>query len=34
MIEFLKEGGFNIEKNKKLIDSMFEGAKKYLKNEQ
>ncbi len=32
MTEFLKEGGFNIEKNKKLLDSMFEGAKKYLKN--
>ncbi len=32
MTEFLKEGGFNIEKNQKLIDSMFEGAKKYLKS--
>ena len=31
MIEFLKEGGFNVEKNKKLMDAMFEGAKKYLK---
>lgn len=31
IIEFLKEGGFNVEKNQKLVDSMFEGAKKYLK---
>ena len=31
MIEFLKEGGFNVDKNKALLDSMFEGAKKYLK---
>ena len=26
MIEYLKEGGFNIEKNKKLLDSMFNCA--------
>jgi DNA-binding Xre family transcriptional regulator len=26
MIEYLKEGGFNIEKNKKLIDTMFDCA--------
>ena len=31
MCEFLKEGGFNLEKNKKLADAMFEGAKNYLK---
>lgn len=26
MIEYLKEGGFNIEKNKKLLDAMFDCA--------
>ena len=26
MIEYLKEGGFNIEKNKKLIEAMFKCA--------
>lgn len=26
MIEYLKEGGFNIEKNRKLIDAMFDCA--------
>ncbi len=31
MLEFLKDGGLNLEKNKQLIDLMFEGAKKYLK---
>ena len=30
MIEYLKEGGFNVEKNKKLIDSMFECANKTI----
>ena len=24
MIEYLKEGGFNIERNKKLVDTMFD----------
>ena len=32
MSEFLQEGGFNLDKNKKLIQSMFEGAKRYLKS--
>ena len=31
MIEYLEEGGLNIIKNKKLIDSMFECAHNYIK---
>ena len=31
MIEYLKEGGFNIEKNKKLLDSMFNCAGDFIK---
>ena len=31
MIEYLEEGGFNITKNKELIDSMFERAHDYVK---
>lgn len=30
MIEYLKEGGFNIEKNRKLLDSMFNCADKEI----
>jgi len=30
MFEYLQEGGFNIEKNKKLIDKMFKSAKDYI----
>ena len=30
MIEYLKEGGFNIEANKKLTDKMFESAFEYI----
>ena len=30
MIEYLEEGGFNIEKNKKLLESMFECANKNI----
>lgn len=32
MIEYLKDGGFNIEKNKDLLDSMFNCADKFLSN--
>ena len=33
MIEYLKEGGFNVENNKNLLESMFNCAKEYtLKN--
>ena len=31
MLSFLDENGFNLDKNKKLLDSMFDAAKKYLK---
>lgn len=30
LIEYLQEGGFNINKNKKLLDSMFDCAKKVI----
>ncbi len=33
MIEYLKEGGFNIEKNQKLTDAMFNCAKKEVCDE-
>ena len=33
MLEFFEEGGFNVEKNRKLADAIFEGAKKYLKSQ-
>ncbi len=29
MLEYLKEGGFNLEKNKQLIENMFKSAKSY-----
>ena len=29
MLEYLREGGFNLEKNKKLLESMFKSAKSY-----
>ena len=32
MIEYLKDGGFNIEKNKNLANVMFERASKYVIN--
>ena len=33
MLEYLKEGGFNLEKNKNLIEKMFESAEKYTTKE-
>ena len=33
MIEYLKEGGFNIENNQKLIDKIFESARAYVMQE-
>ena len=33
MFEYLEEGGFNVEKNNKLLSKMFESAKKYIMQE-
>ena len=33
LLEFLTDGGFNMEKNKKLADAMFDGAKEYIKSQ-
>jgi len=33
MLEYLREGGFNIEKNNELLNKMFESAKKYTMQE-
>ena len=33
MFEYLREGGFNLEKNNKLLDKMFESAKTYVMQE-
>ena len=30
MMEYLKEGGFNLEKNQELLNSMFECARKKI----
>ena len=33
LLEFLTDGGFNVEKNKKLVEAMFNGAKEYVKSQ-
>ncbi len=33
MLEYLQDGGFNLEKNKNLLDKMFQSAQNYAKTE-